>query len=245
MTTSLVNATVRLFSSTAGALLDIVYPPRCVLCGASSHAALCAGCLAQAALPLPPPTCSRCGRPCAALPCSDCLADPPAYLANVAAGAYSGALREAIHRLKYRDSPYLAEPLGAIMAECARANAPMLGNLSFDAVVPVPLHPARRRVRGYNQAERLARVIARELEVPLDCHALRKVKNTKSQVGQTAGKRQANIDSAFRGVAARADGKTLLLVDDVTTTGTTLKRCAQELKQAGARAVYALTLAAD
>ena len=245
MSTALIQAATRALSNTAGALLDIVYPPRCVLCGADGVAPLCFDCLAQAAQPLPPPTCSRCGRPCAALPCSDCLADPPSYLANVAAGAYSGALRDAVHQLKYRDCPSLAEPLGEIMAECARANASLLGGLSFDAVVPVPLHPARRRVRGYNQAERLARVIARELDLPLECKALRKIKNTKTQVGQTAGKRQANIESAFQGIPAFAGGKTFLLIDDVTTTGTTLKRCAGELKQAGACTIYALTLAAD
>ena len=240
-----IQITARALSNSVGALLDIVYPPRCLLCGTYGEAPLCIACLAQAALPLPPPTCSRCGRACATLPCSDCLADPPAYLANVAAGAYSGALREAVHWLKYRECPSLAEPLGEIMAECARANALMLGDLSFDAIIPVPLHPARQRVRGYNQAERLARVVAREINAPVECKALRKIKNTRSQVGQTAGKRQANVESAFRGIPHFVEGKTLLLIDDVTTTGTTLKRCADELKQAGARAVYALTLAAD
>ena len=230
--------------SACGALLDIVYPPRCVLCDEPGCAALCERCLADASRPLPEPTCSQCGRSCAALPCSDCLADPPAYLAAVAAGVHDGALREAVHWLKYRDRPFLAEPLGAILVECAERNTKLLGGLAFDAVIPVPMHPSRKRVRGYNQAERLAKVVGRLLRVPVDTSGLIRVKNTRSQVGQSAAMRQTNVESAFRANSDSLTGQTLLLIDDVTTTGTTLKRCADALKQAGARSVYALALAA-
>ena len=160
-------------------------------------------------------------------------------------GAYEGVLRLAIHQFKYNDRPQLARPLGLRLAAFARASAPDLNGLRFDALLPVPIHAVRRRQRGYNQSERLARVLAGELGLMLLPDALVRTRATRPQVGLTAEERRTNLAGAFavrRPEAVR--GKTLLLIDDVVTTGSSLYECTIALKAYGAKAVYALTLAA-
>ena len=160
-------------------------------------------------------------------------------------GAYEGVLRTAIHHFKYRDRPQLDVPLGGLLAAFARANGAALNGLRFDALIPVPMHSVRKRLRGYNQSERLTRVLASELGLPLVTEALVRTRATRAQVGLTGEARRGNVRGAFtvrRPEAVR--GKTLLLIDDVVTTGSSLHECALVLKAAGAQAVYALTLAA-
>ncbi|MGE3274210.1 MAG: ComF family protein [Vicinamibacterales bacterium] len=165
-----------------------------------------------------------------------------------AAGAYEGVLRDAIHALKYDGRRSLAAPLGVLMRDAA---GDLLDGAS--AVVPVPLHGARRRQRGFNQA----RLLARGLGLPV-WPLLRRVRNTTPQAGLTRARRHGNVRHAFA-VARRfvwqayairhwteapaATGRILVLVDDVTTTGATLEACARVLRDAGAREVRALTVA--
>ncbi len=229
--------------TTADTLLDLIYPKRCVLCDEFGPEYLCATCLAEMPKPLQEPVCPRCGHPRESLPCDGCLGDPPFFVIAMATGQYSGALRDAIHFFKYREKPMLAEPLGQILVEHARKNSVLLGRLNFDAVVPVPMHPVRHRMRGYNHAERLAKVFARELDLRLDRRLLRRVRRTKPQVGLDGDKRRGNLAGAFT-ASAEVSGKTVLLIDDVSTTGTTQRECAKVMKKAGAKAVYCLSLAA-
>jgi len=225
--------------------LDLVYPPRCVLCDTFGPAYLCESCASQIPVDVPPPVCERCGRHCDSLPCAECLGDPPYFVIAVAAGEYSGLTQEAVHWLKYRDRPMLAEPLGLILAAYARRERARLADLSFDAVVPVPMHPARGRVRGYNHAERLARVVGHELNIPIRPELLRRVRATRPQVGLDADTRRSNLDGAFRADSNAVNGLSLLVIDDVSTTGSTNRETAKTLKLAGAKAVYCLCLAAD
>jgi competence protein ComFC len=162
----------------------------------------------------------------------------------MAAGEYSGVLQECIHWLKYRDRPMLAAPLGQILAAHARRNRAALAGLAFDAIVPAPLHAARLRVRGYNHAERLARVLGRELEIPVRTDLVRRVRATRPQVGLDGDARRNNLAGAFRANSAAVDGLALLVIDDVSTTGATFRECAKTLKKAGAQAVYCLSLGA-
>jgi ComF family protein len=160
-------------------------------------------------------------------------------------GRYNGILRAAIHRCKFRDRPQLAEPLGCALADYAQTQASSLNGLKFDAVVPVPMNAARRRVRGYNQAERIATALARELELPLETQLLRRARRNRAQVGLSADERRENLRGSFS--VTRPDlvqDRIFLVVDDVTTTGSTLHECAKALREAGAKAVYCLTLAA-
>jgi ComF family protein len=152
-----------------------------------------------------------------------------------AIGAYQGALREIIHALKYDGRRSLARPLGALMRE--RGADVLTGAL---CAVPVPLHPSRKRSRGFNQAGDLACRIG----LPV-CGALERLRPTEAQAGLPAEQRRRNVEDAF-GLARAGrglSGATVVLIDDVSTTGATLEACARVLKEAGVREVRALTAA--
>lgn len=226
--------------------LALLYPPCCLVCSQLGESGLCAGCAAQI-MPVAAPFCPVCGQTLAPDDggCLHCRQRHPAYVRARPMGAYDGVLRHAIHQFKYRDRPQLAVPLGRLLADYAREQAPALNGLRFDAVLPVPMHAVRQRQRGYNQSERLARVAGRELGLPLSTNVLVRIRPTRPQVGLSAERRRTNLRGAFAVRQPEAvAGKTLLLIDDVVTSGSSLYECSVTLKAAGAAAVYALTLAA-
>lgn len=152
---------------------------------------------------------------------------------------YEEPVRSLIHRLKYGNNRYVAAYLGYAMAQALSLLDP-----PGDAVlIPVPLHKNRRRERGYNQSLALAEEIAALSALSLDSRALRRVMDTPSQTRLPQAQREANLRGAFAADAGRVAGKTLLLVDDVCTTGTTLAACEKALLGAGAKRVLALTAA--
>ena len=218
-------------------LISFLFPARCVVCRARGDW-LCARCRPQLAL-FVPPVCPRCGLPVGGgAVCEACRRRPPPVRALRSAGYFEGPLREAIHLLKFSGERYLAEPLGEIMAHCwQQAPRPV------DALLPVPLHPAREAARGYNQSALLARAAAKHLGLPVLGDGLRRLRETPPQVGLPREERLVNLDGAFAAGAQEVHGRRLALVDDVTTTGATLAACAAALRQAGAVAVYALVLA--
>jgi ComF family protein len=151
-----------------------------------------------------------------------------------ALGAYEGSLRAIVHALKYDRRRSIARPLAGLLERHGRDV--MAG---ADLVVPVPLHPSRKRARGFNQAAE----IARHLPVPM-AHALARVRRTASQTDLPARARYSNVRGAFAVTARdRVRGATVVLIDDVSTTGATLETCAEALLDAGAREVRALTAA--
>lgn len=237
--------TLSLLNHCLDPFLTLLYPPRCLVCSALGDLRLCAVCTDQIA-PVPIPQCGVCGHALAPEGlCFNCSARPPMYNRARAMGAFDGILQTAIHHFKYHDRPQLAVPLGALLASYARAESVQLNDLRFDALLPVPMHSVRRRLRGYNQSERLARIVSAELGLPLMTNALLRTRPTRPQVGLTGEARRRNLHGAF---AVRSlelvNGKTFLLIDDVATSGSSLHECAATLKLAGAKAVYALTLAA-
>jgi ComF family protein len=155
---------------------------------------------------------------------------------------FGGTVRRALHELKYAGERRLAEPLGeAIARRWARAGA------GGEVLVPVPVHEARRRERGYDQAELLARAAARHLRLPVHA-ALARERATVAQYRLDRSRRAANLSGAFFvGPAARRTvaGRWMILVDDVVTTGATLGACAEALLGAGALAVSAITVARE
>ena len=228
------------------ALLAVLLAPACAACLAPldepTRGPVCASCWLSI-LPLTPPLCDGCGDPLPtwrtiSLPlarCPRCRRTRRHVDRARAVGAYDGALRAVVHALKYDGRRTLARPLGALMRDRGRDLLE-----GAHAAVAVPLHPSRRRERGFDQAADLAR----QLGLPL-CPALRRIRATSSQASLPACRRHGNVRGAFaltRAAGALA-GRIVVLVDDVSTTGATLEACARALKAGGVAEVRALTAA--
>ncbi len=170
--------------------------------------------------------------------CARCHTSPLQIKSIRSAVYFEGVLREAIHCFKYRGRTVLAEPLGDLMATYWTQHT-----MPIDVLVPVPLHAARLRERGYNQAALLAREMARRVGLTVDERVLVRRRATASQVKLDADQRKANVRAAFRCSGDGLTAKRILLIDDVCTTGATLEACAAALYDGGARSVQALTLA--
>ncbi len=204
--------------------LDLIFPPRCACCG-RVDTVLCDHCadeLVRGDIILLPPM-------------------PPIH-SGAACGKYAGSLRSAIHALKY-ESDYstaqrLALPLGQRMAAVFAQLA-----WKIDIVVPVPLHTSRLRERGYNQSMLLGVHVAHQFDLPVVPDAVTRLRSTASQVGRSSAERERALKDAFAAQPHLVDGQILLLIDDVCTTGATLRACAQAALNAGARQVTCLTLA--
>jgi len=161
-------------------------------------------------------------------------------------GVYDGVLKDLIHQFKYKQKKYLANPLGKLLVDFVRK---YLKEERFDYIVPIPLEKAREKKRGYNQAELLARVLGEAVNKPVLTHLVERRKKTKPQFGLKREERFENLSGAFeisepgkKNVPPIA-GKTILLLDDLATTGATLDECAKALKRAGVSEVNGLVLA--
>lgn len=241
----------------ANLLLSALFEPPCAACHAPVtrplDGAVCDRCWASIR-PITPPLCCRCGDPLPSLraasvsehTCPACRRSDAAVDRLAAVGAYEGSLREIIHAFKYGGRRSIAPRLAALMRA---AGTDVLAGA--DLAVPVPLHYRRQWLRGFNQAEDLARCIG----LPLS-RSLRRLVATAPQVGLPAAERHRNVRDAFAlarpprwtvpwrgGFRPLCDSRIIVLVDDVTTTGATLEACASVLKRAGAREVRALTAA--
>ena len=171
--------------------------------------------------------------------CALCRSGLRGFDAAYCFGSYEGVLRELIHLFKYGGVKTLARPLGDFLA------AALPRDERFDAVTPVPLHWRRQWQRGFNQSDLLARDVSRRCSFPV-LRALRRVNPTAAQAGLSNTARRRNVAAAFRargGESHRLEGKRILLIDDVMTTGSTAAACALALKRAGAARVALLTLA--
>ena len=228
-------------------LLHLLYPPCCCLCGGPLVDAVpfCNPCR-SAIVGDASPSCPRCAAtvgPFAVIDgrCAICREESLSFDAAVRLGPYEGVLREAVLRMKSHTGEALAELLGELWADHAGS---ALAALGAELVAPVPLHWRRRWRRGYNQSEALARGLASRLRLPCGAFGLRRTRATPMQTSQTLAGRRANVHGAFAAARnTRLAGRTVLLVDDVMTTGATADECARVLMIAGAARVDALTLA--
>jgi ComF family protein len=213
-------------------MLKTLFGGSCFLCRGRAAALLCAPCDAE--LPrLAGPACPRCALPSpGGEVCGRCLAHPPHYDATVAALAYGFPADVLVHALKFRGELALAPFLGSLLAdEFRRADT---GTVDF--VVPMPLSRARLRGRGFNQAVEIARPLARRAGRPVELALLVRSRDTPPQFDLPWSERQKNVRGAFS--ASRAlPGATVVVVDDVMTTGATLDEAARALKAAGASRV--------
>ncbi|MFQ5895388.1 MAG: double zinc ribbon domain-containing protein [Nitrospinota bacterium] len=238
-------------------IVDFLFAPRCPLCGRGlgegAWPPLCRDCLGELE-PFDAPGCPCCGKPFespAALShspahlCADCCDAPPPFLMARSFGPFRGTLREAIHCLKYRGKTQLARPLARLMSEAVRERFGDEGGRlpTWDGVVPVPLHKRRWKERGFDQALLLADELAAQLELPRVA-ALSRVAWGAPQTGLKEQERRRNVRGAFAlAPGVEVEDKAFLLVDDVYTTGATLRECAAVLRRGRARAVFAYTVA--
>jgi ComF family protein len=192
-----------------------------------------------------PPFCPCCGIPLAGAGaghlCGDCLVSPPSYRIARAFARYETVLLDAIHVFKYKGKITTGEILGKIMAEHVY---PDMSIADYSLIVPVPLHPRRLRERGFNQAVILAREISKRFSIPLDFLTLKRRVFTEPQVSLGKEQRTANVRGAFAVMnEKKIKGQKIILIDDVYTTGSTVKECAGALMKNGAADVAVLTLA--
>ena len=236
-------------ASTLAGIADVIFPPRCASCGdllrESEGSHFCLICTDRIGF-IGRPLCPRCGIPFAGAGaddhlCGDCLLSEPPFSLARAVGRYDGALLDAIHRFKYEERVALGDVLGRLMAEFP---FPDFSFTEYSLLVAVPLHPKKLRQRMFNQSVVLARVLAKKFSLPLDLTVLRRSLYTDPQVNLGRNERLANVAGSFTVSAAeRIRGKRIILVDDVYTTGSTVKECAKVLRKSGAEEVAVLTLA--
>jgi ComF family protein len=231
-------------------LLQLLYPGTCWGCGkllSPDQGSFCADC--HGALTCDrSATCPRCASTVGPFinldgGCPKCRDVPRAFERAFRLGPYEGLLREVILRMKYAQGEGLAEMVGALWAE---HGGQRLSEAAANVIIPVPLHWLRRWQRGYNQSEALARALAIALKLPCRPGWLRRKRSTPKQISQAASVRRENVRGAFQAhPRAGLRGQTVLLVDDVLTTGSTAHEAARALRQAGAARVAVAVLAHD
>ncbi len=227
-------------------VLALVFPTSCAACrepmGHPRRGPLCDGCwgslprhgsgVCGCGVPLRSPHTAVCGR---------CRRGLSPFARAASLGPYDGSLRVIIHELKYRGRRRAAAQLAHRLDREPRVRDVLGG---ADVLVPVPLHPRRRRERGFNQAELLAVELGRRAAVPVSSGTLVRRTDTASQAGLTAARRRANVAGAFAvRHRSRVAGRVIVLIDDVYTTGATARACARALRAAGAAEVRLVTVA--
>lgn len=221
-------------------ILNLLFPSKCPVCGNRSDNHLynpfCKNCW-EGIERYSGPACKACGMPTVSsytTICETCLKTPPPFSQVLYYGIYEGQLKEAIHLLKFNGIKRLSMPLSFLFAE--------LPIPRVDGIVPVPLHKKRLLQRGFNQAAAISQSLSEKLKIPLMLHVLTKVIDTPPQIKVSGKERIKNVQDAYS-VSDEVEGLELLLVDDVITTGATVRECAKALMDAGAKDVSVIALA--
>lgn len=220
--------------------IEALFPSVCTGCG-KEGSFFCPNCVRK--LPhLRGPVCSVCGRPSVSAGiCLECRGAPTIVDSIRAPFRFEGTIRSAVHQLKYKDIRALAPPLAGFLYTYIRENG-----LQADVLVPVPLYSTRLKERGYNQSELLATRLGKLTGWTVVTDALERVRDSAPQAkAASARERRRNVEGAFACRNQALQGRAVLLVDDVCTTGATLNACAQALKQLPVSSVAAITIARD
>ncbi|MCA9319391.1 MAG: ComF family protein [Planctomycetes bacterium] len=241
---------LRALRATRETLLDLVLPSFCQRCGPAvdddALPGLCEACLSELTFDPPGPRCPVCAAPLVhrltardrqgRTRCLDCRRKRPRHRQVLAVGPFQGPLAELIIRLKYGGERILGQSLGELLAETWRQQAPDLGPWSA-LVLPIPLSTERRAERGFNQSDLIARPLAARLGLRLDTAALQRQGQGPAQTGRNRHARLAGVSGRFLTTSSRVWGRSIVLVDDVMTTGATLRAATRSLFAGGALAV--------
>lgn len=224
-------------------LTDSLFPRRCPVCGEIADPPgnlICGGCAGKLDF-VKEPVCMKCGRGIfdeTEEYCYDCSRSAKSYERGFPLLNYDDRMREAMAQIKYRNRREYLVPFARLLY--LRHGRELL-SLHASALVPVPVHPSRLRKRGYNQAELLARLLGSFLSLPVRTDILYRTKRTAAQKKLTPEERLKNLTAAFQAVPCAGSG-TLILVDDIYTTGSTVEACTKALLSAGASRVYYVSI---
>jgi ComF family protein len=249
--------------------IDILFPPRCLVCERDlkladidskeilppfrsiweriiDERAFCPTCFSE--LPfIRGPVCARCGSPLSIENyqqpdiCGECLVFPPPFISAISLGFYGGSLQKSIELLKYRNQRSIARPLGHLLSIVSET---WIKSHAIDVILPIPLHKKRIRERGYNQSALIARAMGSYTGLPVEIDSLIRVRNTMPQVSLRINEREKNVKGAFKvRDPERIKGKRVLLLDDVITTGSTIKEATKSLISSGIEEVFVITIA--
>lgn len=224
--------------------MDAVYPRRCVVCGEISdvpHINLCRGCECKLEY-VKEPVCFKCGKPLVeeSKPlCNDCAGKRHDYIEGRAAFVYNDGMKSAVYGLKYNNRREYGAYLGKKTAQYLSRKITSWG---ADALIPVPIHKSRLAKRGYNQALLIAKAMGRELGIPVMDRLIVRARKTKVQKDLTAAEREKNLENAFKMRLNDVKLNTVIVVDDIYTTGSTIDAMARCLHQAGVKRVYFITV---
>jgi len=221
-------------------ILDLLYPSRCPICDdvVERETGICSICRKK--LPyIIEPVCKKCGKPLADERreyCHDCEKKKPVFFQGKALWVYDDKVKASIYRFKYQNRREYAR----VYAEgIAKRYGAWIHRSGIEVIVPIPLHKSKRRIRGYNQAEVLAKELGELLGLPVCPKYLRREKNTSPQKELSTAERKNNLKNAFKSSKSVVQLKYILVVDDIYTTGNTLDAAAAALYEAGAQKVYA------
>ena len=209
--------------------MKLILPQSCFLCGDTSTLPICAPCLAD--LPYHDTACLSCGILEEESICYQCQKEPPPYTHTQAVFSYLYPIDKMIHAAKFSQNLVILNLLGKLMAQHLRFEQ------RPDVLIPVPLHPQRLRQRGYNQSNELAKCITKYTGIPIDYQVCQRIKNTVSQRTLSAKQRQINLQDAFIVQQHTKKWQHIVLIDDVMTTGATVKELALVFKKTGVQRV--------
>ena len=227
-----------------GTLTDLLYPRRCPICDravAPFGSLICEACKKEP-IYIREPYCMKCGKELEgeeAEYCGDCMRHRHVFDSGRAVFAYK-SMSDSIYRFKYKDRQEYA----AYYAECM---AVRLGEWIIrckpDALIPVPIHASKRRIRGYNQAELLAKELGRILHIPVESNLIKRMRKTSPMKDLSVSERQNNLKRAFKICLNDVKLNTIIIIDDIYTTGSTIDAMSYELRRAGVERIYYVTLA--
>lgn len=227
-------------------ILRVLYPQTCPVCGEIVMPAgelICPGCREKISY-VKGPSCMKCGKSVESERteyCFDCRNLPKSYERNLALVNYTPVISRSLSKVKYHNC---RQNLDFFCEEILRSYGKIIQSWQAQALIPVPVHPSRRRKRGFNQTEEMGKRLEEQLGIPMDCNILFRYKKTMPQKELSDRQRLKNLEQAFTAsLDAGRTYQTVILLDDIYTTGSTAEACTKALKKVGIRTVYMLTIA--